>query len=132
VAARLLLLDAGDAAGLTPRTLLDAADVLISHAHVDHVFGWPGCSGCAWAGRAPLRLFGPPGLAAHVRSHLGGYAWNLVEAFPLALTVVEIHPDRTETWQFPSSAGFEPYAVGRGPAPARRRCWPTSCWRSAP
>ncbi len=117
---RVLLLDAGDAAGLTPRTLLDAADVLISHPHVDHVFGLARLLRVR-LGRPerPLRLLGPPGLAARVRSHLGGYAWNLVEAFPLDLTVVEIHPDRTETWRFPTSAGFEPYAVGRGPAPDR-------------
>ena len=115
---RLLLLDAGDASGLTPRTLLDAADVLVTHAHVDHVFGL-GRLLRVRLGRPerPLRLCGPPGLAAKVRSHLGGYAWNLVEAFPLDLTVVEIHPDRTETWHFPSSAGFEPYVVARGPAP---------------
>lgn len=115
---RLLLLDAGDVGGLTPRTLLDAADVLVSHAHVDHVFGL-GRLLRVRLGRPerPLRLFGPPGLAGKVRSHLGGYAWNLVEAFPLDLTVVEIHPERTETWRFPTSAGFEPYAVERGPAP---------------
>ena len=115
---RLLLLDAGDASGLTPRTLLDAGDVLVTHAHVDHVFGL-GRLLRVRLGRPerPLRLCGPPGLAAKVRSHLGGYAWNLVEAFPLDLTVVEIHPDRTETWHFPSSAGFEPYVVARGPAP---------------
>ncbi|MCU0230238.1 MAG: MBL fold metallo-hydrolase [Acidobacteria bacterium] len=115
---RLLLLDAGDAAGLTPRMLLDAGDVLITHAHVDHVFGL-GRLLRVRLGRPerPLRLFGPPGLAGQVRSHLGGYAWNLVSAFPLDLTVVEIHRDRTETWRFPTSAGFEPYVVGRGPAP---------------
>ncbi len=115
---RLLLLDAGDAAGLTPRTLLDAADVLVTHAHVDHVFGLARLLRVR-LGRPerPLRLVGPPGLAAHVRSHLGGYAWNLVEAFPLDLTVVEVHSDRTETWRFPTSAGFEPYAIARGPAP---------------
>jgi ribonuclease Z len=115
---RLLLLDAGDAAGLTPRTLLDAADVLISHAHVDHVFGLARLLRVR-LGRPErsLRLLGPPGLAGKVRSHLGGYAWNLVEAFPLDLTVVEIHPSRTESWRFPTSAGFEPYAVARGPAP---------------
>lgn len=116
--ARLLLLDAGDVSGLTPRMLLDVSDVFVTHPHVDHVFGL-GRLLRVRLGRQerPLRLVGPPGLAARLRSHLGGYTWNLVEAFPLDATVVEIHPERTETWRFPVSAGFEPYVVGRGPAP---------------
>ncbi len=116
---RLLLFDAGDVAGLTPRTLLDVSDVLVTHTHVDHVFGL-GRLLRVRLGRLerPLRLVGPPGLAARIRSHLDGYTWNLVEAFPLDATVVEVHPDRTETWRFPLSAGFDPYVVGRGPAPS--------------
>lgn len=113
---RVLLLDAGDAAALSPRLLLAVTDALVSHCHVDHVFGL-GRLLRARFGRSdrPLRIFGPPGLAARVRSHLGSYTWNLVAAFPLDLQVVEIHADRTEIWRFPPVEGFEPQLERNGP-----------------
>ncbi len=106
---RVLFLDAGDAATLSPRTLLAVSDVLVSHCHVDHVFGL-GRLLRLRLGRndRPLTVFGPPSLAARVRSHLDTYTWNLVTAFPLDLRVVEVHPDRTETWRFPAANGFDP------------------------
>ncbi len=116
---RWLLLDAGDMAAVGARALLAVGDVLISHAHVDHVFGLARLLRVR-LGRTdrPLRLFGPAGLAAHVRAHLGGYAWNLVDAFPLDLRVVEVHADRTLTWRFPESGGFEPHVESAGAGPA--------------
>jgi ribonuclease Z len=106
---RVLLFDAGDTAALTPRTLLGVTDVLVSHCHVDHVFGL-GRLLRVRLGRSErsLRISGPPGLVARVRSHLDSYTWNLVEAYPLDLRVVEVHPDRTETWRFPIDVGFAP------------------------
>lgn len=109
---RVLLLDCGDVAALSGRTLLDVTDVLISHAHVDHIFGL----GRLLRARMhhlerPLRLIGPSGLADRVRSHLHGYTWNLVKAFPLDLTVVEIDRDALVTRRFPREDGLEPVLV---------------------
>lgn len=116
LAPRTLLLDAGDTAALGARALLSVGEVLVSHPHVDHVFGLARLLRVR-LGRTdrPLRLFGPPGLAAHVRSHLGGYAWNLVDAFPLDLGVVEVHRDRCVAWRFPASGGFDPYVESSTP-----------------
>lgn len=115
---RVLLLDAGETAALGPRTLLAVTDAFVSHAHVDHVFGL-GRLLRLRLGRTdrPLCLYGPPGFAAQVRAALGAFTWNLVDAFPLDLTVVEVHRDRTERWRFPEVHGFEPFCAARGPGP---------------
>lgn len=106
---RVLLFDAGDATSLSPRTLLGVTDVFVSHAHVDHVFGLARLLRLR-LGRVerPLRLFGPPGFTAQVRSMLGAFTWNLVDAFPLDLRVIEVLPDRVTCRRFPGQGGFEP------------------------
>lgn len=113
---RTVLLDAGDMGALPPRALLGASDVLVSHAHVDHVFGLGRLLRVRF-GRAerPLRVFGPPGLTARVRAHLDGYTWNLVPAYPLDLRVVEVDvPGGSVTvWRFPPDRGFEPFVEER-------------------
>jgi ribonuclease Z len=121
---RVLLLDAGDTASLGPRTLLAATDVLISHPHVDHMFGL-GRLLRLRLGRPerPLRLLGPADLTRHVSCHLAGYAWNLVPAYPLTLEVVEVHEDAVETWRFPADHGFEPYRVDRRPRAGGEPVW---------
>ncbi len=110
---RVLLLDAGEMAAVGPRTLLETTDVLVTHAHVDHVFGLARLLRQR-IGRLerPLRIFGPPGLAARISAHLQGYHWNLVPAYPIDLAVVEVHSDRCEWWRFPRQQGFEPRLDG--------------------
>jgi ribonuclease Z len=116
---RVLLLDAGDTTALSARTLLAVTDVFISHFHVDHAFGL-GRLLRVRLGRVerPLRLHGPAGLVRRVRSCLDAFTWNLVDAFPLALDVVEVHGDRVERWEFPRESGFEPRLIASGPGPA--------------
>ncbi len=115
---RVLLLDAGDTTVLGARTLLAVTDAFVSHAHVDHVFGL-GRLLRLRLGRTdrPLCLYGPAGFTAQVRASLGAFTWNLVGAFPLDLSVVEVHSDHTERWRFPATSGFEAACEAHGPAP---------------
>ncbi|UCF67593.1 MAG: MBL fold metallo-hydrolase [Acidobacteriota bacterium] len=111
---RTLLLDCGDTSRIPARSLLDCRQALVSHAHVDHVFG---------LGRLlrvhldhperALEIFGPPGMARQLRSYLGAFTWNLVDAFPIDLSVSEIHEHRIERWRFPRERGFEPACFER-------------------
>lgn len=104
-----ILLDCGDTSRVATRTLLDCRLLLVSHGHVDHLFGI-GRALRVRFGRTehPLHVLGPPGLARRLYGHLSTYTWNLVDAFPLRLSVSEVHPDRIETWSFPERGGFEP------------------------
>lgn len=115
---RVLLLDAGDTGCLGPRTLLETTDVLISHCHMDHVFGLGRLLRLRLGRKEqPLRLFGPAGLRHRIIAHLRSYEWNLVDAYPIDLSIFEVHPDHTELWRFPVEHGFDPELVTRGAAP---------------
>lgn len=54
-----------------------------------------------------LRLYGPPGLIDNVEGKLHGYTWNLVDSYPLAITVQEFHTDGIHTTTFHAADGFQ-------------------------
>lgn len=114
---RVILFDVGDLSLLGTRALLAVTDVLVSHAHMDHSFGL-GRLLRIRLGRLerPLRVFGPPGMVRRVAAHLEAYTWNLVDAYPLDLTVIEIHESGPRTWSFPQAGGFAPQPV---PSPSQ-------------
>ncbi len=87
-----LLFDLGDISALGEAKILKLTHVFISHAHIDHFFGFDFLLRVLLGRDRHLRLFGPPGLATHVAGKLSGYTWNLVQDYPLRLSVAEIHP----------------------------------------
>jgi len=104
-----ILAEAGDLGAVPPRALLAVSVALVSHFHVDHAFGLARLlRGRLGHPERPLTIVGPAGSAARVAAHLSGYLWNLLPAWPLDLAVVEVHPDRVETWRFPRERGFDP------------------------
>jgi len=91
---RSLLFDLGDAGRLPARSAHQVSDVFISHAHMDHL------SGFVWLLRSrigdlpPCRLYGPPGLAGHVRGLVEGFLWDRAGERGPAFEIAELHGER--------------------------------------
>lgn len=84
-----LLFDCGDLHSLTPRELLKIDAVFISHAHIDHLVGFSALLRTFLYQDTCLSIYGPPGIAERIGGQLAGYTWNLIEGYPLSLTVRE-------------------------------------------
>ena len=87
------LFDCGDLHPLTPREALKISHVFVSHAHIDHLFGFDALLRIFLYRQKPLYLFGPPGFVDIMTHRLAGYTWNLIEDYPLALVVREVGED---------------------------------------
>ncbi len=103
---RALLFDLGHNDALGPKRLLRASDIFISHTHMDHFIGFDALLRVALGRGKTLRLYGPPGLIANVEGKLRGYTWNLVDGYPLTITVQEFHADGVRTATFHATDGF--------------------------
>jgi ribonuclease Z len=91
---RSLLFDLGDSGRLPTRIAHQVSDVFISHAHIDHIGGF------LWLLRSRLgdfpscRLFGPPGLAGHIKGMIDGVLWDRIGDTGPRFEIAEIHGDR--------------------------------------
>jgi ribonuclease Z len=103
---RALLFDLGHNDALGPTRLLRAADIFISHTHMDHFIGFDALLRVALGRGKTLRLYGPPGLIANVQGKLHGYTWNLVEGYPLVIAVKEFHAESIRSATFHATDGF--------------------------
>lgn len=83
---RALLFDLGDISALPARAVLRLSDVFVSHAHIDHFFGFDRLLRLFVGRDAELRLYGPEGFIDRVGSRLGGYTWSLAERYDSDLT----------------------------------------------
>ena len=89
---RALLFDLGDIAGLSAGHLLKITDVFVSHTHIDHFIGFDHLLRVLLGRPKALRIFGPPGMIAHVEGKLSGYTWNLVDSYTFSIEAFEVHP----------------------------------------
>lgn len=103
---RALLFDLGSLDKLTPGELLRISDAYVSHTHMDHFIGFDRLLRVLLGRERALRVFGPPGIIANVEGKLHGYTWNLVDGYPLAIEVHEVHPDRVESAAFACGERF--------------------------
>lgn len=87
---RALMFDLGELTSLPPRRALRVTDVFVTHAHMDHLFGFDRLLRLLLGRDQRLRLFGPPGFVDRVAHRLQGYAWNLLEKYTAEL-VIEAH-----------------------------------------
>ncbi len=93
---RSLLFDLGDSGRLPTRIAHQVSDVFISHAHIDHIGGF------LWLLRARLgdfpccRIFGPPGLAGHIKGMINGVLWDRIGDTGPRFEINEIHRDRLQ------------------------------------
>ncbi len=113
---RVVLLDAGSTDRLAPRTLLEVSDVLVSHAHVDHVFGLARLLRIRLGRKERgLRIFGPAGFAEQVAHHLRFYTWNLVDALPIELELIEIDDAELRHYELGPTPSLEAQLLKRTP-----------------
>ena len=88
---RSLLFDLGDGSRLPARVAHQVSDVFVSHAHMDHI------SGFLWLVRTrigqtrPCRVYGPPGVAAHLQCMLDGIRWDRIGDRGPRFEVAELH-----------------------------------------
>lgn len=89
---RALLLDLGDIRALPTRKILRLTDVFVSHAHMDHFFGFDWLLRLCLGRDMRIRLFGPTGFIRQVEAKLLAYTWNLVANYEtdFSLEVTEI------------------------------------------
>jgi ribonuclease Z len=78
---RAMLFDLGDIHALTPRKLLRLSHVFVSHAHMDHFYGFDYLLRVCLGRAMTIHLYGPSGFIERVGHRLGGYTWNLVENY---------------------------------------------------
>jgi ribonuclease Z len=82
-----LLFDLGDLSRLPARKILRLRDIFVSHAHMDHFFGFDWMLRLCLGRDMRIRLFGPPGFLRQVEAKLGAYSWNLVENYDTDFTL---------------------------------------------
>ncbi len=91
---RSLLFDLGDPGRLPARLAHQISDVFISHAHVDHIGGFLWLLRSRIGDYSACRVYGPPGLAAHLDGFLRGILWDRVEQKAPRFEVFELHGER--------------------------------------
>lgn len=87
---RSLLFDLGEGGRPPARLAHQVSDVFISHAHFDHIGGFPWLLRSRIGDFPACRLYGPPGLAKHVAGFLQGILWDRVAEFAPCFEVTEI------------------------------------------
>lgn len=106
---RALLFDLGDLRNLATKKILRIRDVLVSHAHMDHFFGFDWLIRLCLGREIRIRLFGPAGFLGQVEARLAGYTWNLVENYDTDFTLdaTEVLSDtRARSARFRCRTGF--------------------------
>ena len=104
-----MLFDLGDIRALPSRAILRLSDVFISHAHIDHFFGFDHLLRVLVGREKRLRLYGPAGFINRVEAKLNGYTWNLAGRYKadLVFTVTEVSGNGTgKRAQFRLRNGF--------------------------
>lgn len=91
---RSLLFDLGEGVRLPARIAHQVTDVFISHAHIDHIGGFMMLLRSRIGEFPPCRLYGPPGLAQHIKGFLQGILWDRIAERAPCFEVAEVHTDR--------------------------------------
>jgi ribonuclease BN (tRNA processing enzyme) len=96
---RSLLFDLGEAVRLPARIAHQVSDVFVTHAHMDHIGGFLWFLRSRIGEQAVCRLYGPPGLAEHIRGMVTGILWDRIGDQGPCFEVAELHGDRLHRWR---------------------------------
>jgi len=88
---RALLFDLGSTNRLKPNDIQKITDVFVTHTHIDHFIGFDGLLRALLRRETPLRIFGPANIIECVEGKLKGYAWNLIQEYPLKIEAFGIN-----------------------------------------
>lgn len=106
-ARRSLLFDLGDIGRLPLAVAHQVTDVFITHAHIDHIGGFPGLLRARIGDFPPCRLYGPPGLAGHVEGFVRGVLWDRIGDNGPVFEVTELHEERLRRYRIQAGRGSE-------------------------
>jgi ribonuclease BN (tRNA processing enzyme) len=101
---RSLLFDLGEASRLPARIAHQVSEVLVSHAHFDHIAGF------LWLLRSrigllkPCRIYGPPGLTENIQGLVNGIHWDRIGDRGPRFEVNELHGNQLR--RFNVQAGY--------------------------
>lgn len=95
---RSLLFDLGEGSRLPTRIAHQVSDVFISHAHFDHICGFLWLLRSRIGLLSPCRLWGPPGLAEHIRCLIGGILWDRIGDAGPRFEIAELHDEQLLRW----------------------------------
>ncbi len=94
---RSLLFDLGEGGRLPTRLAHQVTHVFISHAHADHIGGFPWLLRARIGEEGVCHLFGPPGLIDHCRGFLAGFLWDRIGERGPVFAVTEVCGERLVT-----------------------------------
>lgn len=94
-----VLFDIGEAGHLPARLAHRVSDVFISHAHFDHIGGFPWLLRARLLNLPPCRLYGPPGLARHIAHWIGGVRWDRIGDQAPIFVIQEVHADHIQRFR---------------------------------
>jgi ribonuclease Z len=107
LAGRAALVDCGHLIPLRTARIHRVREVFISHAHVDHFFGFDWLVRVFLGADRELDVYGPPGMADRVAAKIDGYTWNIEMDFALVVRVHEIHERELATSEVRVRHGVE-------------------------
>ena len=96
---RSLLFDLGGGERLSARVAHQVTDVFISHAHLDHIGGFISLLRSRIGEFPPCRLYGPPGMAAHIAGFIQGVLWDRVASDGPRFEVMEFDGNKLRCFQ---------------------------------
>lgn len=104
---RALMFDLGSTGNLSSRDILKISHIFVSHMHIDHFIGFDNVLRVCLKRDHMLHLFGPQGIIDCVEGKLNSYTWNLIEGYPLVITVSEVTETRIVDAVFEAGNAFK-------------------------
>ena len=105
---RSLLFDLGEGGRLSARLAHQVTDVFISHAHMDHIGGFQWLLRSRLGEFPPCRVYGPAGLAKHIKGFMQSFLWDRVADRGPSFEVHELHGEVLQRFRLQAGyAGME-------------------------
>ncbi len=96
---RSLLFDLGEGSRLPARIAHQVSDVLVTHAHIDHIAGFLWLLRSRIGGLSVCRMFGPPRLAEQIAGLIRGICWDRIADRGPVFEVSEVDGDRIASYR---------------------------------